>query len=123
MGSRGEANRNASGGKWGKRNGTATAHVVFALGRFNEGVKWVRDMNEACRQVGCVEGTLWSQAFGKMNECVLEHDHPDMAAMAADIERFQSAPETMAVFRHGIDVGATEHWPWDELLREAPALA
>jgi hypothetical protein len=30
-------------------------HMVFALGKFNEGVKWVRDMNEACRKVGCAE--------------------------------------------------------------------
>jgi hypothetical protein len=35
----------------------------------------------------------------------------------------QSAKETMEVFRRGTLVGATEHWPWDALLQEAPTLA
>jgi hypothetical protein len=98
-------------------------HVVFALGKFNDGVKWVRDLNEASRKVGCVEGKLWAMGFGKVNECVIEYDYPDMATMDADVDRFQSATETMAVFRRGLEVGATEHWPWDELLQEAPTLA
>ena len=98
-------------------------HVVFALGKFNEGVKWVRDLNEACRKVGCVEGKLWALGFGKVNECVIEYDYPDIATMDADADRFQSAVETMAVFRRGMEVGAVEHWPWDELLQEAPTLA
>src|ERR1700726_3806814 len=71
-------------------------HVVFALGKFNEGVKWVRDLNEACRKVGCVEGKLWAAGFGKTNECVIEYDYPDIAAMEADTERFESSKETMA---------------------------
>jgi hypothetical protein len=54
-------------------------HLVFALGRFNEGVKWVRDLNEACRNAGCVEGRLWALGYGKVNECVLEYDYPDLA--------------------------------------------
>ena len=98
-------------------------HFVVALGRFNEGVSWVRELNDACRRAGCVEGTLWSVGYGKVNECVLEHDYPDQAAMLADVTRFQSSPEVMAVFRRGKDTRAPEHWPWDELLVESPTLA
>ncbi|HYA00329.1 MAG TPA: hypothetical protein VEK76_08265 [Candidatus Binatia bacterium] len=98
-------------------------HMVFALGRFNEGVQWVQELNDACRAAGCVEGKLWSAGFGKVNECVVEYDYPDLAAMERDIERFQSTAGTMAIFRRGVDVGAPEHWPWDELLIESPTLA
>ena len=98
-------------------------HFVIALGRFNEGVQWVRDLNAACRNAGCVEGKLWSVGYGKTNECVVEYDYPDQAAMEADVNRFQSNAETMKVFRRGIDFNAPGHWPWDELLVESPALA
>ena len=98
-------------------------HFVIALGRFNEGVKWVRDLNEACRKAGCAEGKLWVVGFGKVNECVVEYDYPDHAAMYADQERFQSNAETMAIFRRGSETRAPEHWPWDELMEEAPTLA
>jgi hypothetical protein len=98
-------------------------HFVIALGKFNEGVQWVREMNEACRKAGCVEGKLWSTGFGKTNECVLEYDYPDMATMDRDVTKFQSTAETMAIFRRGTAFSAPEHWPWDELLIEAPTLA
>lgn len=98
-------------------------HMVFALGRFNEGLQWVHELNEACRKVGCAEGKLWTVGFGKVNEIVLEYEYPDHAALYADVSRFQSNAETMAVFRRGTQVRAAEHWPWDELLEEAPTLA
>jgi len=98
-------------------------HFVIALGRFNEGAKWVSDMNAACRKAGCVEGKLWSVGFGKSNECVLEYDYDDIAAMDRDVTKFQSTAETMAAFRRGVEFRAPEHWPWDELLIESPTLA
>lgn len=98
-------------------------HMVFALGRFKQGVEWVRELNGACRAAGCVEGRLWANGFGKVNEVVLEHDYESYAAMEADEKRFQSSPEVMTVFRRGVDVGAGEHWPWDEVLEDAPDLA
>jgi len=98
-------------------------HFVLALGKYSDGVQWVRDMNAACRKAGCAEGKLWSVGFGKVNECVLEYDYPDTAAMESDVAKFQSTAEIMAIFRRGSEVGAPEHWPWDELLIEAPTLA
>ena len=98
-------------------------HFVIALGKFNEGVHWVRELNEACRKAGCAEGKLWSVGFGKANECVVEYDYADLASLDQDVNKFQSAAEVMAVFRRGLEVGAPEHWPWTELLIEAPALA
>ncbi|TMF16690.1 MAG: hypothetical protein E6I33_03540 [Chloroflexi bacterium] len=98
-------------------------HFVVALGRYNEGVQWVREMNEACRKSGCVEGRLWAIGFGNTNECVLEYEYPDIATMDSDVTKFQSTAETMAIFRRGTQVRAPEHWPWDELLVEAPLLA
>ena len=98
-------------------------HLMFALGRFNEGVKWVHELNEACKKAGCAEGRLWSTGFGKTNECVLEYDFEDIGAMERDGKVFQSSADTMAVFRRGTEVNAPGHWPWDELLTEAPTLA
>ena len=98
-------------------------HFVFALGKFNDGVKWASDLNEACRKVGCAEGRLWTVGFGKVNECVMEYDYPDHAALYADQAKFQSSAETMSVFRRGAETRAPEHWPWDELMEEAPTLA
>jgi superfamily I DNA/RNA helicase len=80
-------------------------------------------LNEACRKAGCAEGKLWSVGFGKANECVVEYDYADLASLDQDVNKFQSAAEVMAVFRRGLEVGAPEHWPWTELLIEAPALA
>ena len=98
-------------------------HTVFALGRFRDGVAWVRDLNAACRAGGCAEATLWSVGFGKVNDVVLEYDHESYAAFEADNKRFMSSPEIMKVFRGGGDVRAPEHWPWDEVLETAPDLA
>ena len=98
-------------------------HFVIALGKFNEGILWVRDLNDACRKAGCVEGKVWTVGYGKVNECVMEHDYADQAAMDADQARFQASPEVMAVFRRGAQTRAAEHWPWDELLVESPTLA
>jgi len=98
-------------------------HMTFALGRFNEGVQWVRELNDACRAAGCVEGKLWAAGFGKFNECVMERDYPNQTAMEHDFERFHSTAAIMAIFRRGNEVGAAQDWPWDELLVEAPTLA
>lgn len=98
-------------------------HTVFTLGRFNEGVAWVRDLNAACRAGGCAEGRLWSSGFGRVNEVVIEYDFESLAALEANNERFYSNPEIMSVFRGGGEVGAAGQWPWDELLQEAPTLA
>jgi hypothetical protein len=93
-------------------------HFVIALGKFNEGVQWVRQLNEACRKAGCAEGKLWSVGFGKANECVVEYDYADLASLDQDVNKL-----VMAVFRRGLEVGAPERWPSTELLIEAPALA
>ncbi len=98
-------------------------HFMPALGRFNEGVQWVRDLNAACSAAGCAEGRLWAQSFGKVNGCVIERDFEDMAALEADTRRFQSSAECMKVFRRGIEIGQPGEIPWDELLEEAPTLA
>lgn len=98
-------------------------HMVFALGRFTDGAKWVSDLNAACRNGGCAEGKLWAVGVGKVNEVVLEYDYDSYAAMEADIKRFQANPEIMAVFRRGTETRSPEHWPWDEVLEEAPTLA
>ena len=98
-------------------------HIVFALGKFNAGVQWANALNEACREAGCAEGKLWSVGFGKTNEAVFEYEYPDLAAFDADRQKFQSNAKTMSAFRKGIDVRAPEHWPWNELLIEAPTLA
>ena len=98
-------------------------HTVFVLGKFNEGAAWVRDLNAACRAGGCVEGKLWAVGFGKVNEVVIEYDHESYAAMEANNKRFFSNPDIMSVFRRGSEVGAPEHWPWDEVIEEAPTLA
>ena len=98
-------------------------HMVFQLGRFNDGAKWVHDLNEACRKGGCAEGKLWAVGVGKVNEVVLEYDYDSYAAMETDINRFQANPEIMAVFRRGTETRSPEHWPWDEVLEEAPTLA
>ncbi|HLY51762.1 MAG TPA: hypothetical protein VKQ31_02015 [Steroidobacteraceae bacterium] len=98
-------------------------HTVFALGRFREGVAWVRDLNAACSAAGCAEGRLWAVGFGKVNEVVIERDYDSYAALEADNKRFMSNAEIMTVFRRGTAVGAPEHWPWDEVLEEAPDLA
>jgi hypothetical protein len=98
-------------------------HLVIDLGRFNEGAQWARELNEARRKAGCVEGKLWSVGFGNANECVVEYDYADLASMDQDIDKFQSSAEAMAVFRRGREFRAPEHWPWSELLIEAPTLA
>ena len=98
-------------------------HTVMALGKFNEGAGWLRDLNAACRAGGCAEGKMWSVGFGKVNDVVIEYDYESYAAMEADVKRFQSNREIMAVFRRGTEVRAPEHWPWDEVLEESPTLA
>jgi hypothetical protein len=98
-------------------------HFVIALGRFNEGVQWVKELNAACKSAGLVEGKLWSVGFGKVNECILEYDYPDMTTMERADKAFFSNAEIMKAFRRGVDIGAPEHWPWDELEVEAPTLA
>jgi hypothetical protein len=97
--------------------------MVFALGRFREGAQWVQELNDACRKGGCLEGKLWTAGFGKVNEAILEHDYESYAAMESDQQRFQSSAEIMSVFRRGAEVRAPEHWPWTEVIEEAPALA
>jgi hypothetical protein len=98
-------------------------HFVPALGRFNEGVQWIKDLNAAQEAAGCTPGRLWAASFGPVNQCVLETDYDDIAAYAADQDRFGSSAEVMRVFRAGIAIGAPDHHPWDELLEEAPVLA
>lgn len=98
-------------------------HTVFALGSFREGVQWVNDLNEACRSGGCAEGRLWATGFGKVNEVVIEYEFESYAALEADFRRFSSNAEIMTVFRRGKEVRAPEHWPWDEVIEEAPTLA
>ena len=98
-------------------------HFMPALGRFNEGTAWVRQLNEAARAAGCAEGRLWALSFGQVNECVLESDYPSLAEFAADQARFQSDPGCMKAFRAGTGIGEPSFHPWDELLEEAPTLA
>jgi len=98
-------------------------HQTFALGHFNEGVQWVRELNEACRKAGLTEGKLWAAGFGKVNETVLEWEYPDYASYERDIKAFQSNPETMKSFRKGVGILAPDTWPWDDVIEEAPTLA
>ena len=98
-------------------------HFVPALGHFNEGVQWVKDLNAACEAAGCAQARLWAESFGPVNQCVLETDHADIAAYAANQDRFNSNAEVMRVFRSGIEIAAAGDHPWDELLEEAPVLA
>lgn len=98
-------------------------HYVPALGRFNEAMQWVKDLNDACRKAGCAEGKVWDEIFGKVNFCVIEYEYADLAAYERDLLKFQSSADVMKVFRRGTEVRAPEHWPWLEVLREAPTLA
>jgi hypothetical protein len=98
-------------------------HVVFVLGRFNDGVEWAKELNAASRSAGLVEGRLWSPGFGQTNECVMEWDYPDLATLESERDTFWSTAETMRVFRKGIELQSPNHWPWDEVLVEAPTLA
>jgi hypothetical protein len=98
-------------------------HTIIALGRYNEAMQWIKDMNEACRKAGLAESRVWGVGVGKANEIVLESDYPDMAAWERDYNGFQSNAEVMKAYRRGIGLEAPGTWPWDEFLIEAETIA
>ena len=95
-------------------------HQTITLGRFNDGLKWARDMNEVARKNGWAESRLMTPFTGPTNNLILETEYPDHAAMQNEFNAFYSNTEAMAVFRRGIEFIAPGTHPWDEVEEEAP---
>lgn len=95
-------------------------HTTIALGRFNEGLTWARELNAACRANGVPESRVLMPSFGKVNQLILEVEFADMAAMEKSDEIFFASADIMRVFRRGVELGAAGTHPWDELEQEAP---
>jgi hypothetical protein len=98
-------------------------HLVIKLGRFNDAVNWIKEMNAISVANGLTPGKFWAPSFGKTNACVYEIDYPNWETFHRENDAFFSSADCMKVFRSGIDLNAEGHWPWDEALEEAATLA
>jgi hypothetical protein len=95
-------------------------HQTITLGRFNDGLKWARDMNEVARKNGWVESRLMAPGYGAFNQLILETEYPDHASLHKELEAFQTNTEAMAAFRRGTELVAPGTHPWDEVEEEVP---
>jgi len=98
-------------------------HVVADLGRYRDAIAWISEMNAASRKLGLPEATAWSPISGDFNYIVLETEYADLATYDASLNKFQSDPQAMTVFRRGKEWGSPSHWPKDEVLASAPTIA
>ncbi len=98
-------------------------HVVADLGKYRDAMAWIAEMNAASRKLGLPEATAWSPISGDFNYIILETEYADLATYDASLNKFQSDPQAMAVFRRGMDWGSHSHWPKDEVLASAATIA
>ena len=95
-------------------------HATITLGRFNDGLKWARDLNEVARKNGWVESRLMTPFTGPTNQLILETEYPDHTVMQKELDAFYSNTEAMAAFRRGVELNAPGSHPWDEVEEEVP---
>lgn len=98
-------------------------HLVAELGKWREAMAWISEMNAARRKLEIPEWKAWAPLSGEFNSLILEADYEDLATYDAAEEKFQNDPQTMTVFRRGIEWGSRAHWPKDEVLTSAMTIA
>jgi len=98
-------------------------HFVVTLGRFNDAVKWVNDLNAASVAAGLTAGKLWAPAFGTANSVVYEVEYADWTSFHKENDIFNGNADCMRILREGTSLNAAGQIPWDEALEEAPTLA
>jgi len=97
-------------------------HVVADLGKYRDAMAWISEMNAASRKLGLPEATAWSPLSGDFNYIIIETEYADLATFDAAVNKFQSDPHAMTVFRKGNQWGSHSHWPKDEVLTSAPTI-
>src|SRR5712692_10464120 len=90
-------------------------HQTVTLGRFNDALKWARQMNADAKKNGWAESRLIVPGFGAVNQLIIETEYPDLATMDKEQTEFYGNAEAMATFRSGVELNAPGTHPWDEL--------
>lgn len=98
-------------------------HLVAGLGKYRDAIAWIGEMNTARRRLGLPEWTTWTPVAGDFNYLILECEYPSLAELKSGEDKFQGDPETMTIFRRGIEWGSKSHWPRDEVLLSAENIA
>lgn len=95
-------------------------HQTVTLGRFNDALAWVRDLNAAVARVGLPQARILIPGVGLVNQLTLEIEYPTLAEWEKAGQTFYGDAEVMSVYRRGIELVAPGTHPWDELEQEAP---
>jgi hypothetical protein len=96
-------------------------HQTVTLGRFNDALAWVRELNKAVARAGLPEARVFMPSVGPLNQLILEVEYTGLAEWEKAAATFFGDAEVMSVYRRGIELVAIGTHPWDEFEQEAPA--
>jgi hypothetical protein len=89
--------------------------MSVTLGRFNDGLKWARALNDDAKKNGWAEVRMMTPIHGPVNDLILEGEWPDLAAFEKEQNELYANAQAMATLRSGVGLDAPGTNPWIEL--------